>query len=473
MQLVLLAAIASQVVPRALSLNDQSITEWFSRNGDGNMPPNDQTKVTQDLNNQIGQSDKGVFQGGKGILVRTPDFFSGVVNSSGGGEMVVPATFLVNDIGAPNAVYPGGGNPWCPHGSTDGFDSIDWSQCHFPDGPWSYAVMAAVVGYDGMKKLFMDFDTIQSTDWGYGVFYATDSNSADQRCRNLASLGGFDCPGMWIPYKGDPVPDSNKKGAGFYPAGNPYAQGGGGGAGCHFDKNKKVIDQTDAWVNGQNLVADADCQCNYVFKNNWQHWVDDWIQNTKQKPGFEWRSWLAGGGGRAPAWGVDVAACWLNNPRDMIQLQNALWNTHTKWLNGEAPQWSNDNPHPYWGWNEVPVDRSIVESPLNWDAVMIKLPAGTNSLNQLSSNAQSQLAQDMASWEKAGKLVPGRPASRPGSYVVVLRELRKENSELWWRQFYCENWKSPNGWYEIIFNPAQDACFIEKPGAETHDKVIV
>jgi len=437
---------------------------------------NDQTSITDSLNSQIVPGKlvgKGTFQGGKGIIVRTPDFFSGT------GNVVVPGTFWVNDIVAPNTLYPAG-NPWCPHSGTDGFENIGWSQCDFPNGPWSYATVASVLGVDGMQKLFKDFDNIQDPKWGWGVFYAYDANAGDKRCRNLASQNGFDCPQTWVPYQGQPHVDYSKKGAGFYQPGNPYAGGGGGGAGCHFDSNKKVIDQTDAtdW-HGNNLVQDSDCQCNYAFNKDWGKWVDDWMDHTKQKPGFEWRNWLAGGNGRAPAWGLDTAICWVNNPRDMIEMQNALWSAHSRWLNGVAPKWSQQNPSPYWGWNEVPIDRTIADDPKWWDAVMIKLPAGLNSVNELGGAEKFQLEKDLASWEKNGKIVPGSAncATRPGSYMVFVREVTF-HQDAYYRKFYCENWKSPSGWYQVVYEqppPGKSggACYIDKPKAATSQSSVM
>merc|ERR1712110_290080 len=94
-------------------------------------------------------------------------------------------------------------------------------------------------------------------------------------------MGGFDCPGYW---KGNgssaPTRDKTKLGAGGYPAGNPGANSGwGGGAGCHFssppygchDVCTHDIDQ----VNRQpkNLVGNLHCECNYIFHDDWSHWV--------------------------------------------------------------------------------------------------------------------------------------------------------------------------------------------------------
>jgi hypothetical protein len=424
------------------------------------------TSIIDSLNEQImsgSYKHKGLFQGGRGVMVRTPDFFSG------SGTTVVPGSYWVNDIVAPNQLYPTG-NPWCPHGNSDGFTDISWSKCEVSqNGPWSYATVAALLGVDGMQQLLPKFNDIQTADWGWGVFYAYDANAADKRCRNLGSLNGFDCPGMWIPYQGSPHADNNKRGAGFYDPGNPYAQGGGGGgAGCHFDVGTGKIDQTDAWSGKTNLVQDNDCQCNYAFKKDWHGWVDDWIHNTQQKAGFEWRSWLKGGKGRAPAWGLDPAICWVNNPKDMILMQNALWDRHLSWLNGEAPQWGGSALTPYWGWNEVPVSRKIAEDSKNWDAVLIKLPADLNSVNDLGSAEKAKLEQDLATWQNKGTLVPGKDkcGSRPGSYIVIARETQFKPG-LYYKYFFCENWSGPQGWYRIVYHAphGQDggACFVEKP----------
>ena len=61
----------------------------------------------------------------------------------------------------------------------------------------------------------------------------------------------------------------------------------------------------------------------------------------------------------APSWAVDVAACWVNNIRDMINLQNAIYFTRDFWNNNLAPyrDLNDDSGFTegiYWGWNEVP-----------------------------------------------------------------------------------------------------------------------
>merc|ERR1712072_1048961 len=162
----------------------------------------------------------------------------------------------------------------------------------------------------------------------------------------------------------------------------------------------------------------------------------------------------------------------------MIGLQNALWYTHAGWLNGLAPEWGTV-PSPYWGWNEVPVSRDIADSPKWWDAVMIKLPAGLASVNQLGNTEKLQLEKDLASWETKGKIVPGSDhcASRPGSYMVFVQELAfKEDA--YYRKFYCENWQSPQDWYQLVYYPPSSgrnggACFIDSSNAKSRAAVMV
>jgi len=430
----------------------------------------DQTDMTKSLNGQIAEGKNGVFTGGKGIFVRTPDFFAG------GSTWVVPATFWVNDIKAPSQAYPAG-NPWCPHGQSDGFFNINWNNCDPQTGPWEFPTVSAVIGVDGMYKLLPEFDKIQDNNWGWGVFYATDANACDQRCRYLSSDKGWDCPGYWLGEDGSTTKDPKHVGAGFYKPGNPYAGKGGGGAGCHFDHEVGKMDQTDA-SGPHNLVQDSDCQCNYIFRDDWSRWVQTWMTASKQKQGFENRKWLGGGGGKAPAWAVDTAMCWVNNPRDMINLQNALWFDSSKWLNYKAPYSGNTSPH-YWGWNEVPVDRGIADDPKTWDAVMIKLPASINSISSLGSQGQANLESQLISWETKGKIVPGSShlTLRPGSYMVVVRENQNNGNWLFTREFFCENWDSPKKYYKLVFygqasnnvsnatnGNGAGACFIDKPG---------
>jgi len=226
------------------------------------------------------------------------------------------------------------------------------------------------------------------------------------------------------------------------------------------------IDQTDA-INsfGDNLVEDQHCQCNgKAFHQDWDEWVVTWIQNAKSKPEFQYQGWF--GKGKSPAWGADIAICWMSNPRDMINLQNALWFRRFDWHNQKSPasNWqgtkSPGSDRSYWGWNEVPVDRALMNDPGNWDAIVIKLPAslcghvGSNddTVGCLTNGAHVQLEDDLQKYINAGYLVPGadKYGSKPGSSVVFVREVMDVNGN-YQKEFYCEAYTTARKWYDIIF----------------------
>jgi len=444
-----------------------------------------QTDISRTLNGRIAGSSSGTYKGklNKGVMVRSPDFFDG------GDEKVLPATFWHNDIYAPSQMYPTISSPWCPNNGWDGY--YNTNSCKNDEGPWNFATVGVVMG-NAMTKMWKDFSKIQDDNWGYGVFYASDANAADKRCVYRASNKGWDCPGGWLDYDTGSFTADGHKGSGSYAPGNPDASGGaeyggGGGTGCHFDSG--AIDQPDAYdSNGNNLVQDANCQCNYAYKGEWWKWVDDWTCNTQQKPGYENRNWLDGSGNMAPAWGTDTAACWMNNPRDMIGLQNALFWQRSSWNNQLIPQsdWgaqSSEELRKYWGWNEVPVAKSIVNDAKEWDAIIIKLPAdacndGNWGLSDdpscLSSAATHQLEADLDQFVNSGKLVPGsgNTGLRPGSYVLFVREYgttygtsgTTEFIVNWSRHFFCSNWVSPNNKWQVVYAKSANgntACYIE------------
>merc|ERR1719506_127476 len=123
-----------------------------------------------------------------------------------------------------------------------------------------------------------------------------------------------------------------------------------------------------------------------------------------------------GGTGKGASWQAELAACWVNNPRDMINLQNQFYWKRKEWNNQQVPQVGYKDHdakanRAYWGWNEVPVDRVSISNQGNWDAVMIKLPAaacGGNGDNDLLScvplQYQVQLEKQLDMWNKYGKL---------------------------------------------------------------------
>jgi len=187
---------------------------------------------------------------------------------------------------------------------------------------------------------------------------------------------------------------------------------------------------------------------------------------------------------------LDYASCWTNNPRDMIGLQNSLWWMRTWWADGSTPEaqygsgvdqmpGSNDGDRRYWGWNEVPVAHSVVDDPENWDAVVIKLPTAMfgdgrlDSLSMLDSGHALALEDALNTYVfSAGFLKPGleHVQSRPGSYIVLVREFADDSGNFN-REFFCESWMSPTKKYNIIYDDSNDCCYIEFGGGGQVEQV--
>ena len=180
------------------------------------------------------------------------------------------------------------------------------------------------------------------------------------------------------------------------------------------------------------------------------------------------------GDGQAPAFAMDFAACWVNNPRDMIELQNAMFYQAGEWSNQLEPtsHWNSGNPtsmRPYWGWNEVPVTGDAMDDPANWDAIVIKLPAAIcegqrfDSVRCLSPGAQEQLEHDLDEYVHYGILVPGasKVHSRPGSSVLFLNDEPTDGGRKFQRRFACEAWHSPSGKYAVV-SANDGTCFLDR-----------
>lgn len=398
------------------------------------------TDVTDRLNDMMTGSG-GYYTAGKGVFVR--DVIDGLQNTNYG----VPATFWSNDIYGPSQMYP---------------DRVDLDVQGTTE-IYHYASVGIVVG-TCMTNILYEFDNIQDSTWGWGVFYAHDSNSVDIRCRYLASYSGYDCPGGWIDQStGTFTADNTHTGSGAYPVGNPYANANwGGGTGCHFSRDSLSIDQINAYDSaGDNLVEDYDCQCNYKYKSDWSVWVDDFASNFVQSS--------------VSLYG-DMGICWVNNLPDMISMQNWLFWKHAQgvWSDNQG-LFAGSEEREYMGWNEVPVTRVAIDDPSNWDAFLIKLPAnicdkydgGQDSIWCLAAEAQTRLGYRIDGYVKNNFVKPGwdQVAERPGSYTVVAREW-KDTSGNWQRWFFCETWQASGVAYVLYWKPettsfSTGACYMD------------
>jgi len=168
---------------------------------------------------------------------------------------------------------------------------------------------------------------------------------------------------------------------------------------------------------------------------------------------------------------MDFAACWMNNPRNMISLQNAIWKRAYDWSNQMIPasSWTLEaaSQRSYWGWNEVPVSVDV-DSPAYWDAIFIKLPLAicngegdNDTVSCLSQHAQQELEVDLDKYVATGYLVVGEAfvGQRPGSAVAFLREKRVDQKTRWVREFFCEPWTGPSGKYKVV--STKTGCYLD------------
>lgn len=396
----------------------------------------------------MSSSDACVYCGGHGVVVR--NHFDGYENDAM--KTVVPATFWVNDMVQPSQLYPD-------------IQFIDGVQ-ETPEDAALRASVAFVIG-DQLGALLPEIDSIQNDDWGWGVFYATDSNAVDARCRWLGDFNFYDCPHGG--FDGNDLDsflwDDGHSGSGWYGYGNPFAGLGGGGTGPHI--GGQWMDQEQARdENGVSLLWDWDAQCNQELSgNDWGDWIDHWFANGDMSKG------------------VDALMCWVNNPRDMIKMSNTIW-YHAADGTGDGYPAPGIQAAFNWGWNEIPFDRLALSDPNNWDAVMIHLPAEScgqwgndDVVDCLCEDCHWRLETVLDQWVDAGVLVPGfeNIGYRPGSYVVFAREFSPNFDNIWYRWFFCSYWKSPSGKYEIMsYSEGADdgACFIQWGGSTGSDVAI-
>merc|ERR1712113_1036925 len=115
-----------------------------------------------------------------------------------------------------------------------------------------------------------------------------------------------------------------------------------------------------------------------------------------------------------------------------INLQNWLfWKRQQQQWNDHLPSSWGTGPRVMMGWNEVPVTRTVIDDPQNWDAFLIKLPANIcarggadDSVNCLDNAAKQRLELRISGYVDSGYIKPGvdNVNLRPGSYVVFARE---------------------------------------------------
>ena len=453
-----------------------------------------------DLNARIARSPtatatEGVYEGGKGVLVRNP--FDGLEDNQN--LLSVPATLWVNDIFTPSQVVPSAGiSPACPAAPES--EAERW-QC--PDNSTSafdYVSLAYVIGSQ-IDQFIPDYANLQSDDYDAGVFYSTAADSVSDRCRWSESAGRYEClspagygqgtlecpPGAPPSFgctEGTWLADLTAQGPGQFLPGNPTTGGQGGGAGCHANLTERFqkyfFDQTQLDAFGSNIfLEDAYCQCRTfgaidqqrnVIDNGWDVWIDFFAGSAENTLPPQWPAGLF----TKPSWALTQTACWHDNPRTMVNLQNSLYREARAWSSQQVPitSWSVTDPaavRAYWGWNDVPVARNLITAQTNWDAVMIKLPAAAcdnsstatlscvTDLNDPTYGLEAQL--DL--WYSAGYLVDGFPIVLAREWGEVTPDPSLGYLPNFKREFFCEAWEGDR--YRIVSDPgAALSCYIER-----------
>jgi hypothetical protein len=137
----------------------------------------------------------------------------------------------------------------------------------------------------------------------------------------------------------------------------------------------------------------------------------------------------------------------------------------------------------YWGWNEIPVSKSVVNDANNWDAIVIKLPADLcqqgdygkqDAPSCLQQDALQQLENDLDQFVNNKKLALGygNMGSHPGSDILFAREFGTTYGSFgdsswgvnWSREFFCANWVSPNKKYQVVSN-SDGSCYLDAAGS--------
>ncbi len=406
---------------------------------------------------------------GQGVVVRNMD--DSLTNDEN--FNVVPGTFWHDDIWPPNQIYP-----WSDD-SGNGTNIIAGDG----NGAWVTPTLAVAIGPEHFNAIFNSLD-LQDANWTDGVWYAHDSNSCDKRalyCKGTDEKGdyeGYDCPGAWVDLKnyipGNPfilTPDTTKLGSGYFLAGNPYNPDkdnpgknfGGGGTGMHcmhtYYEVLKGNPQYEYQINGSKedpllpncLFADYSCQ---IDCSAWNTSTTGIMEDSVEG----WHPWITRFSDAAikqlgepvSAWAADLAIGWMNNPRPMITLQNALWKYREEWCDNDSdgPKDPNSFEH-YWGWNEIPFTRTQITNKDNWTCFIIVLPPCEDTEITLSkwllenTVCVSNLVEQFNKYIDYG-LEPN------SSRVLVVKQIPVDNEvppyKVWRRCFFTEQVEIGGGW---------------------------
>jgi len=274
---------------------------------------------------------------------------------------------------------------------------------------------------------------------------------------------------------------------------------GGGGTGCHICYNtagdgleicRADVDPSTA-TNPEKLNLNGDCQCNPYWgykvgncdpkafsgcslndggcdnSNCWDTWIDQWVKEVyPQVPDYRYNF------GRR-----DLDMCWMDNFRDLINMQNWFWIKKSDWIDWMT-QAADD--FGWWGWNELPVNTDLLDVA-NIQTHAIVLPVSpqpqsyTLNPDYLTNDAQTDLMKNLCCHYKNGYIQPGEADwsddhfnDLPSSSVVWLAQEYKDSigwggfeTHRYRRTFFC--WSLKMNHLEIVHEDKGngDRCLVK------------
>ena len=330
-------------------------------------------------------------ESGQGVLARYLPDGEANPNGQGGGA----ATFLHKDIITPNQIYTLDGISWYPKYNKSQLLAIAKSPEHL--GP-----------------KFIEARTKANTNskWGWGVFYPHDSNALDLRAtpywdkkKNMIDgkkPKGFKAPAAYFDnnQKGwfnDAINNdgSKQQGSGndWLKIGNPYAHRAekgrfGLGTGVHVEyhyndllncdktqefswPNQTGSDQT--WLRQTQFTGHFG-EVNYEelkTDDNWKGFTDVLTDAVTGNFGGRKIGDTFTNGKLFHQGYLDPAIPWVNNPKDLINLQNSLYLNRSQYMTKKDKL-----PQNYWGWNEIPSLNSYWNDKGNIRGSIVSLPLG-------------------------------------------------------------------------------------------------
>ena len=374
-----------------------SFAEWLNKktnsqlNNNKNNPSNSQHNVYNK-------------KSGVGVLARFLPDGEADPNGQGGGA----ATFLHKDIITPNQVYSLLDDDTYPSSTTSQLLAIAQSPDHLGRN------------FGNARK---------DSSWGWGVFYPHDSNALDIRATpywdnkkdmiNETPPTGYKAPAAWNDYNtGKWSKDvlnsdgSKQRGSGndWLKIGNPYAHQSenaryGLGAGIHVDRGyNDSVNECKNFMNfdwphlsgfDQNWRNDTLTgyfgEVNYSLKtgDTWGDFVDELTEAVTKYWGVKIGETHPDGYLIKQGY-LDAATPWVNNPKDLINLQNSLYLNRSKYMTKKDGSKSN-----YWGWNEIPSSNTYWNEKDNIRGSIVHLPLGFKAKNFSDANRWKNVKKDI------------------------------------------------------------------------------